>query len=203
MGKVFYIRVATCALWLCGLSCALAADEAESMFDEQNYRSLLAEGKASRIGDVLTVIVQEQATAASTADLKAQRDFSASGQFHMTGFAHIGGVPKDVGGGTASSSDGAGSTERSGSLVAQLTVRVDDVNANGDLVVSGRQTLKINSEEQTILLSGVVRRQDILADNTVLSNRVGNAQIQFIGEGFVTEQSKPGWLARLFAFLGI
>jgi flagellar L-ring protein precursor FlgH len=173
------------------------------MFDERTYQSLVAEGKAHRVGDVLTVIVQEQASATSTADLRAQRDFKVAAQLQLAGIPHRGTEPHSIAAGTSSGSDGGGSTERTGRLLAQLTVRIDDISSSGDFVVSGLQSLKINGEEQSISLSGIVRKQDILADNTVLSNRIAEARIQFKGEGFVTEQSRPGLVARILSFFGI
>jgi flagellar L-ring protein precursor FlgH len=77
------------------------------------------------------------------------------------------------------------------------------VNETGDLLVSGRQSLKINGEEQRIVLSGLVRKVDIADDNTVLSSRIADARIEFDGRGFVANQSKPGWLARFFTLLGL
>jgi flagellar L-ring protein FlgH len=175
-----------------------AANPADSMFDEPTYRSLVSESKALRVGDVLTVVVQETASAASSADLHSQRSFTVSAQAATNA---AGG--HSVSAGTGSASDGTGTTERSGKLLAQLSVRVKEVNANGDLVVSGQQSLKINGEEQRITLSGVVRTRDIGDDNTVLSSRISEARIRFDGAGFVSDQSKPGWLARLFTFLGL
>jgi flagellar L-ring protein precursor FlgH len=167
------------------------------MLDETTYRSLVAETKAYRAGDVLTVVVQESATAAASADLHSQRDFTASAQAtsYRTG-AHT------VSAGTGSASDGTGTTERSGKLLANVSVRVKEVNSNGDLVVAGQQSLKINGEEQRITLNGVVRRRDIGDDNTVLSSRIADARIRFDGAGFVNDQSKPGWIARFFNLLG-
>lgn len=176
----------------------VATNEADSMFDESTYRALVSETKALRAGDVLTVIVQESASAASSADLHAQRSFTVSVQAATN---NTGG--HSVAAGTGSGSDGTGTTERSGKLLAQLSVRVQAVNSNGDLVVSGQQSLKINGEEQRITLSGIVRTRDVGDDNTVLSSRISEARIRFDGAGFVSDQSKPGWLARLFAFLGL
>jgi flagellar L-ring protein FlgH len=82
-------------------------------------------------------------------------------------------------------------------------VRVIGINENGDLVVAGEQSLEINGEEQLITLSGIVRPRDVTGDNTVLSSRIADARIRFAGEGFVTDQSKPGLLARIFNFLGL
>jgi flagellar L-ring protein precursor FlgH len=103
---------------------------------------------------------------------------------------------------TATDSDGAGSTQRSGRLLAQLSVRVTDVNENGDLVVAGRKSVRVNGEDQVITLNGVVRPRDIAESNTVLSSRIADMRIRFDGEGFVADQSRPGLLARLFRRLG-
>jgi flagellar L-ring protein FlgH len=182
----------------CTAAPCVAADDAQTMFDEQTYRSLVAESKASKVGDLLTVVVQESASASSTADLRGQRSFSVSAQLSLPRVgAHAGSA------GTGSESDGAGRTQRSGRLLAQLSVRVVEVAPNGDLVVAGQQSLRINGEEQIITLSGIVRPSDVTDNNTVLSSRIAGANIQFDGEGFVTDQSKPGWLAKLFNFLGL
>jgi flagellar L-ring protein precursor FlgH len=174
------------------------ADDSLSLYDEQTYRPLVAEHKAFRAGDALTVIVQEVATASSSADLRSRRSFSVSAEAGTSDSA-----PSSASANTATASNGSGTTDRTGRLLAQLSVRVTDVDANGDLVVSGRQSLKINGEEQRIVLSGRVRRRDIADDNTVLSSRIADARIEFDGRGFVSNQGKPGWLARLFTFLGL
>jgi flagellar L-ring protein FlgH len=186
------------ALLLAAATPCTARDDSQSMLDESTYRSLVAEQKALRIGDVLAVIVQEAASATSTADLRGQRNFTVAAQMSTSKDD-----PYSASAGTDTQSDGAGRTQRSGRLLAQLSVRVTDVNRNGDLVVSGQQSLRINGEEQLITLSGVVRPRDISENNTVLSSRIADARIRFDGKGFVTDQSKPGWLARLFALLGL
>ena len=180
------------------LSAALcaAADDAQSLFDEPTYRSLVAENKALQVGDVLTVVVQEAASATSTADQSSQRNFTISGQAGSSN-----GRTHSAAAGIASDSDGIGRTQRSGRLLAQLSVRVTEVRENGDLQVAGQQNLKINGEKQLITLSGVVRPRDISETNTVLSSRIADAHIEFDGKGFVTDQSRPGWLVKLFKFL--
>jgi flagellar L-ring protein FlgH len=190
------------ALATAALSLAFAqhvpAGDAQSMFDELSYRALVGDTKARQIGDVLTVIVQEAASASSSADLRTQRRFGFSGQ---AGTSEAG--PYSASAATRTENDGVGRTQRSGRLLAQISVRVIGVNESGDLVVAGEQSLEINGEEQLITLSGIVRRRDITAENTVLSSRIADARIRFAGEGFVTDQSKPGLLARLFNLLGL
>lgn len=190
-------RLAAGALILVS-ACCRAADEAQTMFDEKTYRSLVAESKALRAGDVLTVVVQESSSASSTADLRGRRNFTLSARADLPRLGKHAGQAE-----AASESDGAGRTQRSGRLLAQLTVRVVEVEPNGDLVVAGQQSLQINGEEQLITLSGIVRTRDITDGNTVLSSRIAQARIQFDGEGFVTDQSRPSWIVRLANFLGI
>jgi flagellar L-ring protein precursor FlgH len=173
-------------------------DESVSMFDQQTYRPLVADQKAFYVGDVLTVVIQEVATASSSADLRARRTFSVAASASSADSA-----PHSASANTATTSNGVGTTDRTGRLLAQLTVRVTGVEPSGDLLVSGRQSLKINGEEQRIVLSGLVRRRDVADDNTVLSSRIADARIEFDGRGFVTDQGRPGWLARLFTLLGL
>jgi flagellar L-ring protein precursor FlgH len=180
-------------------SVGFAGDDAHSMFDEQSYRSLVAETKAEHVGDVLTVVVQESASAMSSADLHAQRSYSLSGHYDSPANT----AAKTASAGHDSASDGTGRTERSGRLLAQISVRVTAVNENGDLVVTGQQRLQINRELQLITLTGVVRPRDIGENNTVLSSRIGDADIKFDGKGFVVRQSRPGWIAWLLSFVGL
>jgi flagellar L-ring protein precursor FlgH len=195
--------------WICLTLLAAAAlamrvhaappgDEANTMFDPQTYRSMVAETKALSVGDVLTVAIQESTTASSSADLHTQRAFALSGQAGTNKHG-----PYSAAASTSSQSDGAGATDRSGSVLAQLSVRVVQINANGDLQVAGKQSLMINGEQQLITLSGVVRVRDIGTDNTVASSRIADARIQVSGKGFVANQSKPGFLARLLSILGL
>ena len=174
------------------------AEDGASLFDAERYRSLVAETKAYRAGDVLTVLIQENASASSSTDSRAQRDTAVQGSVGSsstgphTGRAAVG-----------TEHDGGGRTQRSGRLLATLSVRVVEVNAAGDLLIQGRQELRINGETQAITLSGLVRPRDIAESNTVPSSRIAEARVEFDGEGFVSEKSRPGWIARLLAALGL
>jgi flagellar L-ring protein precursor FlgH len=194
-----YFRFASAVALSGMLAPACFADDAHSMFDERSYRSLVAETKAAQVGDVLTVVVQESATAASSTDLHAQRSFTLSGHYDSPSISPV----KSASAGHDTASDGTGRTERTGRLLAQISVRVVSINGNGDLEVSGQQRLQINREVQLITLTGVVRQYDIGENNTVLSSRIANADIKFDGKGFVDRQSRPGWIAWLLSFAGL
>lgn len=162
------------------------------------FRPLTADNKAFRVGDVLTVQVVETAAAAVNADTATRRSNDVSAGLSR---AHIPAV--SVGLGTSSEFDGGGKTSRTGKLLAQLTVSVKQVLPGGDLMVSGEQLLLINDEQQRINVEGRVRPQDISENNVVLSNRLGNARITFVGDGELAERQRPAWWRKLLDWVGL
>src|SRR6202451_4180167 len=96
------------------------------------------------------------------------------------------------------SSDGESSNTQSNSLAGSLTVTVIDVQANGNLVVQGDKTLKLNQGDEFVHISGVVRSADIATNNTVTSDKLADARISYSGKGVVDSSKRMGWLARVF-----
>ena len=178
---------------------AVSPAGAQSLYDETTFRALTADHKAFRVGDVLTVQVIENATATANADTGTQRNnglnADVSIHYHRD---HIASGRASVG----SDFDGGGRTERAGKLVAQLTVSIRDVMANGDLLVAGEQQLTINDERQRISLTGRVRPQDISEANVVLSTRIADADITYVGEGHLADRQKPAWWRQIADILG-
>lgn len=187
------------ALGLCmGLAVVLPA-RAQSLYDETTFRALTADHKAFRVGDVLTVQVVENAMATANADTGTQRRNNLGVDLSVT-YPRIKSAAANasVGG----DFDGGGSTERRGQLVAQLTVSIRDVLANGDLLVAGEQQLTINDEHQRIAVTGRVRPQDISEANVVLSTRIADADITYVGEGHLADRQKPAWWRQVADWLG-
>lgn len=176
----------------------LAVSHAQSLYDQDTYRPLVAEAKAYRVGDVLTVVVQEAASASAAADSSAQRRSGLAAQLstHRNG-------PYSANVSATTDSDGGGRTQRSGRLLATLSVKVTGLTASGDLMVEGQQLLLLNGERQLISLSGVVRPRDVGENNVVSSSRLADARIEFDGEGFIADKSRPGWLSRFFSLIGL
>lgn len=170
---------------------------AENLFNEKEFQSLTADKKAHRIGDTVTIMIVERATAESRAATGTQKSLeikgSASDQHNF---------PK-VGVGIGMQSSGDAVTRRNGFVSGQITVTVLNVNDLGHLVVKGQQQIVINGEEQSIKVQGTLRQEDIQANNTVLSTRLTNAQIEFIGAGIVSDTQKRGLIASIFNWLGI
>jgi flagellar L-ring protein precursor FlgH len=94
--------------------------------------------------------------------------------------------------------DGEGASTQSNSLAGSLTVTVTDVQANGNLVVQGDKTLKLNQGDEYVHIAGVIRPADIATDNTVTSDRIADARISYSGKGVTDSANRMGWLARFF-----
>ena len=86
---------------------------------------------------------------------------------------------------------------REGKLVANITARVVEVMPNGNLALEARKELTINNEKQLLVLTGTVRPNDIDSNNTVLSSKIADAQIYYVGDGVLQDKQSPGWLVRI------
>ena len=92
---------------------------------------------------------------------------------------------------------GSGETSRDETMTASITARVVNVMPDGNLFIRGSREVKVNSESQFIILSGLIRPSDISPDNTILSSYIADAKIAYTGKGPVSDKQKPGWLLRL------
>ncbi len=159
-------------------------------------RSLFADRRAQLPGDILTVLVSEAASVTSNAQTRLAKGESASANLLQRD-----GEIQLASAGFDSKFAGGGQIERSGTLLARLTVRIDSIDANGNFLVSGEQLIVMNNEKQRIRVSGIVRPDDVSAENTVPSWRVAGADIQLLGKGILTRKARPGiltWLLSLF-----
>lgn len=171
-----------------------------------NSGSLFRDIKASRVGDILTITVSEEAKGAKTASTVTDRSKKFDGLFTFAGAgAGPNGTASPVGsvkfgpyeGKFGSSFDGNGSTTRTDSMSAYMTATVVDVLPNGNLVIRGSRWTKVNDEMQQIIVEGVIRPNDITRNNTVLSQNIADAKIFLVGKGPVAQHQKPGWLLQV------
>jgi flagellar L-ring protein FlgH len=160
-------------------------------------RSLFADRRAHTPGDILTVLVSEVASVSSNAQTRLGKSESASANLLQRD-----GEIQLAQAGFDSKFAGGGQLERSGTLLARLTVKIDSIDANGNFLVSGEQLIVMNNEKQRILVSGIVRPDDVSADNTVPSWRVAGANIQLLGKGILTRKARPGLLTWLLSLFG-
>src|SRR5690606_2241723 len=161
--------------------------------------SLFSDRKARRVGDLVTIIIVERAQATQSTATQAGQD--AALQLGPISLADIVPVIPPISASGSDSNAARGSTTRGGSLNARMTAQVVDVLPNGNLLIEGRQTIIVNEEEQIIVVSGIVRPQDIAPDNTVLSTFIADATITYSGTGPIAEKQKPVLLTRLLNWL--
>ena len=171
--------------------------QAVNLFDNHIYRSLVADKKAYLPGDLLTVIVLENADAQSSADLASGKEIKTAIEASYNKNRH------DLSLGLNGHGRATAKTGRNGKIKARLTVQVKAIQSNGNYLVEGNQLIRINGEQQRIFLSGIVRQEDISAQNTLLSTRLAGAQITYSGQGSVSNTEHHNPLYKIMAFIGL
>jgi flagellar L-ring protein FlgH len=201
-------------MWLMGFGLWLAAGTAQAQTD-QDAGSLFNKGTknpylsrtAKSIGDILTIVVSETSNANYTVATTASKKDDNSITKAVLPFISALKIPlldQLLGGlstGNQSSNAGNGATSQSGKFTARVTVTVKQVLPNGNMVIEGNRIIKINREEQQITFTGIVREDDIRADNTVLSERVAEAKITNLGKGLAADRQRRGILTRILDWL--
>jgi flagellar L-ring protein precursor FlgH len=164
------------------------------------FSDLSSDLRARRVGDIVTILVREKASAVSSGTVKTQRNSSLQASISAAG-----GITRPTGplvnlakAGTTSALDGQGATTRDTTLTASISTVVTQVLPNGSLVIQGTKNVKINTENQVLGLRGIVRPVDLSAGNLVSSDRVAQMDLQVNGKGVVADSVKrPFILYRL------
>jgi flagellar L-ring protein precursor FlgH len=161
--------------------------------------------RAYREGDLLVVRVQESASAQRDANTEIARDASAQLAldrfFGLLSRLQAAGIQPGLGGSSKLSHQAKGSTSRSENVEATVPATVRKVLSNGNLFIEGHRVILVNEEEQHFYISGIVRPIDIEQDNSVRSDRIAEAEIEFTGRGVITEGQREGWLSRFIAWI--
>ena len=169
-------------------------------------RSMYADRKASRTGDILTVVISESVDQQNSQSTKTKK--SASIDASVSSFLypssalgkHNGELPVTK---MSAGNDfaGTGAISNTQSLSSQAAVLVTDVLPNGNLVIEGVRVITFSGETQYVTLHGVVRADDVSSANKVSSNNVADVRVEFISEGSLTDAQKRGWLTKLYDLL--
>ena len=158
--------------------------------------SLTSDARAFRVGDVVTVLLQETTQASK----KAGTSFSKGSSASVTPISALGKTFGRTGleiSGDRSFNGDATSTQQN-ALSGAITVLVQEVLPNGLLRVAGEKRLQLNQGEEYVRIKGYLRAADIDNENQVSSLRVANARIAYSGQGTLAEANTPGWLTRFF-----
>lgn len=173
----------------------------DAIYQPETAFLLTEDIRARRVGDMLTVTLQEQMDAQKTADTSTSKTTDSTispPTIFGNPVTHNGTEIFDNSMSSDHAFDGQAESTQSNSLTGSITVTVVSVLANGYLVVQGEKWININQGDEYIRLRGIVRPSDINPDNSVESTRVANAQIQYSGNGALADSNESGWLARFF-----
>jgi flagellar L-ring protein precursor FlgH len=159
-------------------------------------RSFFADHRAVSPGDVLTVLITEVSSATESARTTTNKNDSANAALTTPAQGQ-----RQWQASLGASFDGGGQMQRSGQLLARLSVVVERTDERGNLLVHGEQDIELNGEHQRIHLEGAVRPDDIAPDNTVPSWRIMHARIALVGKGILGHAQSPGLLTRILQWL--
>jgi flagellar L-ring protein precursor FlgH len=172
-----------------------------SIYHAEQGMELFNDARAHRVGDILTISLVESTQASKKASTStSKKDASSISAPTILGHAlKVGGKTADTSLNGNRTFDGAGDSSQSNQLTGSITVTVAQRLSNGNLLVRGEKMLTINQGQELIRISGIVRPQDILQDNSVPSTRVADAQIAYTGKGSLADANTQGWLSRFFS----
>jgi len=179
---------------------------AQSLWTDQ-ARSLYPDVKARQVNDILTILIEESTTSDRHANTDTKKESNVG--------ASVTRAPTYMGLGleralkklfkldfTADSNfKGEGNINRSDQVSAKIPARVVKVMDNGVLLIEGRRAVAVNDEVQFLVISGMVRAEDVTPDNNVSSNKIADAEIRMEGSGILAEKQRPGILQRLLDWL--
>ena len=160
--------------------------------DNGRFVRFFADYKAARVGDPITVVVNQSLSAQSAGSVSTSRAFSAS-----SGISALGGQLKTTGVANLFSPSsnqaltGKSQAATSSSLQTSLAGIVVAVLPTGVLVVEAERQMTMNNERQTILLRGLVRPGDIAPDGSISSNLIANLELELKGKGVLSDGTRP------------
>lgn len=183
-----------------------AAQNNGAIYQAGFEQNLYDDRKAFRVGDIITITLNEKTQASKKANSDIQKDSKTKmGLTSLFGSGMTTNNP--IGGGDLSlsaeyggSRDAKGDSQagQSNSLTGSITVTVAEVLPNGILSVRGEKWMTLNTGNELVRIAGLVRADDIATDNTASSTRVADARITYSGTGAFADASQPGWLDRFF-----
>jgi flagellar L-ring protein FlgH len=195
-GLTFVIAAAAAAQ----TTTAATAAQTDGSLWRDSSALLFAQRKASQLGDLITVIIVEDASATNKSQLQVSKqsktDLSGEGSGKLSFLPIFGGTldyTKDQ--------QGKGQTTLSGQMSARVTAEVIEILPDGNYLIEGSRSVKINDDLDRITVRGVVRPEDIRADNSVLSTYLAQAQIAYVGSGPGKNAARQGLISRILDLL--
>lgn len=172
-----------------------------SLYQESEGLDLFSDGRASNIGDLITVVLQERTSSSKSSNVEVLKENEIG---IGPGGTVLGSTPSagEFGLTTNLSSSkeftGEAEADQSNRLSGNISVTVVDVYPNGTLVIRGEKWITLNRGSEFIRISGLVRPEDVSPDNSVPSTKIANARIAYSGTGELADSQQMGWLTRFF-----
>ncbi|MEW6238127.1 MAG: flagellar basal body L-ring protein FlgH [Candidatus Omnitrophota bacterium] len=182
--------------------------EAKSLWTSDSpLNFMMADGNASKVGEILTIIVQEENKANDSADSQGARKHSMNGvlgmvfnnKFMQKVFGSADEAPS-LKWDSSNQFEGDSAVDRSSTFQTRIAATVVRIDPAGNYLVEARKTLRVGEENKTIILSGKVRPRDII-NNTVYSHQVADAEISYLGNGTLSKYNNPNIFQRFLNFL--
>jgi flagellar L-ring protein precursor FlgH len=197
------LRLAACAALLAAAAAAYAGPG--SVWKEETSKSMFADKRARAVGDIVTILVQENNTSSKENSTQTSKSSSVNASIDTflyspgaSSFLTKGGQMPAMKFGGSQSFDGGGKINNSEKITARIAVRVVDILPNGNMLIEGRRETTVSGEKQEVILRGAVRSEDVAANNTVFSYNVADASIKFIGKGTISDNQRKGWLHKIW-----
>ncbi len=174
--------------------------------DGGRLANMVADYKASRVGDLVTISISQNLSASSAGNVSTNRNMSASsGITALGGHIKTSGVQSLFSPNSTQTLSGKAQATSQTSLSTTLTGRVAAVLPTGTLVVEAERQIAMNNQSETVILRGLVRPGDLDAANIVASNQVGDLEVEVKGKGVISEGTRPPnllvkWVLRVVGF---
>jgi flagellar L-ring protein FlgH len=169
-----------------------------SIYQEGHYVPLTSGTRASQVGDILTIMLVERTSSSKSNSASTDRGGDIGLTPPVTGILSAI-KPTDVKISGKQSFKGKGETAQSNQLSGEVSVTVAAVYPNGTMFIRGEKLMTLNRGDEAVQISGLVRASDISNDNRILSTRVADARINYVGKGEIARASQQGWLQRFFS----
>lgn len=177
--------------------------EGSLFYDSAPLSNIYSDLKARRVGDIVIVRIVENIVATNDqrkeASRKSKINYDIGANLSKTKGLESLSVGAGAGGENVFSSKGVQKSKNE--FIASVAARVIKVLPSGNLVIEGEKYIKHNSELQKIYVRGIVRPEDIMHDNSVLSTALANARIEYVSDGDLAVKSKQGWLQKILDFI--
>lgn len=178
-----------------------------SLYNPNQYRSIYEDGRARRVGDIVTINVVERQTGTQEVTTDATKTNRTSTTFTAFGNRNsLFGFPLGANtplfeGRSDNDLQGDAETTRNNTITATLAARVINVLPDGNLQIEAVREVTLNDETQFMVVTGIIRARDISANNTIASTQIANAKIEYYGQGVLSQKNKPGWLSRFLEMI--